>query len=401
MDVFERLNRKFGAWYEGLFGGGDDRGDLRPRDMLRRILAAMEDNRREGLDGQVYVPNAYTLQITPRDDDERQYLQTFLDADELAAAVARAIEQHGYRVKGTLLFTVEEKEAAALGSERFRILCRFDTSAALPAATPMPAAPAAPPRPVEMPYTSPAAEDEDELGTVPALPAATLASLIVRGADGRLQDVYPLTARGARIGRGRQVGNDIVIAGDAMISKSHARITYESDRFVLYDENSTNGTYVAGERLRPGVGYPLQPDDAVRLGGTTFLFRPATVAPRPVAAPPSPAAAPLSGPPPVFRLTTADGETFTLASEMTVGRSLTSDITLIAGGVSSLHARLSVRGDSVYVEDLQTPGGTFVNGERIPAAFPVALYEGDQVGFGETALRLSRANGTVSPLGAS
>jgi pSer/pThr/pTyr-binding forkhead associated (FHA) protein len=42
----------------------------------------------------------------------------------------------------------------------------------------------------------------------------------------------------------------------------------------------------------------------------------------------------------------------------------------------------------VYVEDLDTPAGTFVNGERIPSHFPVALYDGDRVVFGTVALRL-------------
>ena len=405
MDVFERLNRKFGAWYEGLFGGGTDGGDLRPRDILRRILAAMEDNRREGLDGQVYVPNVYTLQIAVDDDDERQYLHTFLDADELAAAVQRAAEQHGYGMRGPLVFAIEEspKESMIVGAaprERVRIQCRFDTrpSAANNAAL-------APPAAVEMPHIAAAyAEDEDDdPGTVPAMPAATLASLIVRTADGRLQDVYPLTARGARIGRGRNVGNDIVLPGDGMVSKSHARIVYEQGQFFLYDENSTNGTFVSGARLRAGDAHALRPDENVRMGETVLLFRPASI---PVQNEPAAAAPPARSTAPTlttggFRLVTADGEAFVLASEMTVGRSLTGDIVLIGGGVAGQHARLSVRGDSVYVEDLGTLGGTFVNGERIPSRFPVALYESDQVGFGEVLLRLERRNGGGSGISAS
>ena len=75
---------------------------------------------------------------------------------------------------------------------------------------------------------------------------------------------------------------------------------------------------------------------------------------------------------------------------MTVGRALTSDIVVIGSGVATQHARLTVRADAVYVEDLRTQGGTAVNGERIPADFPVALYEGDQIAFGETLFRLAR-----------
>src|SRR5436853_570383 len=110
MDVFERLNRRFGNWYEGLFGGSESR-DLRPRDVLRRILTAMEDARREGLDGNIYVPNLYTLRVAVHNQEERDYLRTFLSAEELAAAVMQVIEQHGYRLRGGLVFTVEEVPA--------------------------------------------------------------------------------------------------------------------------------------------------------------------------------------------------------------------------------------------------------------------------------------------------
>jgi pSer/pThr/pTyr-binding forkhead associated (FHA) protein len=70
---------------------------------------------------------------------------------------------------------------------------------------------------------------------------------------------------------------------------------------------------------------------------------------------------------------------------------VTEDIVLNGNGVSSRHARLTQRGVAVYVEDLNTPSGTFVNGERIPANFPVALYNEDQVAFGEVLLRVERS----------
>ena len=84
MDLFEKINRSFGSWYEGLFGGGDD---VRPKDILRRIIAAMEDHRKEGFDSKVYVPNQYVLEINVLDEEEKQYLLSFLDRDELEVAL--------------------------------------------------------------------------------------------------------------------------------------------------------------------------------------------------------------------------------------------------------------------------------------------------------------------------
>jgi hypothetical protein len=78
MDLLEKINRSFGAWYEGLFGGTDD---VRPKDILRRILAAMENNRKEGFDNKIYVPNQYILEINVHDDEEKEYLLSFLNKD--------------------------------------------------------------------------------------------------------------------------------------------------------------------------------------------------------------------------------------------------------------------------------------------------------------------------------
>ncbi|MES2463340.1 MAG: FhaA domain-containing protein [Armatimonadota bacterium] len=286
MDVIERLNRKFGAWYEGLFGASSDR-DLRPRDILHRLISAMEDARREGLDGQVYVPNVYTLQIAVTDDDERDYLRTFLSADDLSDAVQRAIDQHGYRVKGGLSFQIEEIPAAAgaTGVERVRIRPRFDTSIAPSAnAVPSPPPPAASPslpnrRKPAPPVEGNAGDDEDddyEPGTVASLPAQVLASLVVRGNDGRLRDVYPIGAQKTSIGRGKRSGNEIILANDGMVSKRHAAVQYDegTGRFFVRDEGSTNGTFLNGVRLSPGQANPLEPGDQVLLGETTFIFRP-------------------------------------------------------------------------------------------------------------------------------
>ena len=409
MDVIERLNRKFGAWYEGLFGASSDR-DLRPRDILHRLITAMEDTRREGLDGQIYVPNVYTLQIAVSDDDERDYLRTFLSAEDLSAAVQRAIDQHGYRVKGGLSFQIEEiASPAGIGNgERVRIRPRFDTSVAPPEPEPSPAPVVTPeprssvpisPRPAPKPKDD---EDDDyEPGTVAAMPTQVLASLIVRGSDGHLREVYPIGPQTTSLGRGKHSGNEIVLA-DGMVSKRHAALLYENDRFFVRDEGSTNGTFLNGVRLSPGQARPLEPGDQILLGETTLIYRPtdepSADAQRAKAATPASAAsafrASVESP---LMLVTREGESHLLASDMTVGRSFTSDLVLVGEGVASQHARLfrqpapnSGGEERFYVEDLGTAGGTFVNNERIPARFPVALYENDEIAFGSVSLRFVR-----------
>jgi pSer/pThr/pTyr-binding forkhead associated (FHA) protein len=47
---------------------------------------------------------------------------------------------------------------------------------------------------------------------------------------------------------GRDISNDFVI-NDAEVSRKHAKMTLEGDRYTIEDLDSTNGTYVDGQRL--------------------------------------------------------------------------------------------------------------------------------------------------------
>jgi pSer/pThr/pTyr-binding forkhead associated (FHA) protein len=77
------------------------------------------------------------------------------------------------------------------------------------------------------------------------------------------------------------------------------------------------------------------------------------------------------------------GETFTLADELTIGRGGGCGIVLGDDTfVSQVHARMYRRDGDVYVEDLGSRNGTFVNGEPIGSA--TRLRRGDQLQFGST-----------------
>jgi pSer/pThr/pTyr-binding forkhead associated (FHA) protein len=69
---------------------------------------------------------------------------------------------------------------------------------------------------------------------------------------------------------GREMGCDIVLGADPTVSRLHARIAREGVGFVLYDNGSSNGTFVNGQRVRAPV--PLAPGDAVQFGATRFHF---------------------------------------------------------------------------------------------------------------------------------
>lgn len=71
-----------------------------------------------------------------------------------------------------------------------------------------------------------------------------------------------------------------------------------------------------------------------------------------------------------------------------IGRSPSCDIVVDEPYVSSSHARLSLQGPALVVEDMGSTNGTLVNGHAIDR--PVTLREGDEVQVGDTIMRVSR-----------
>ena len=75
--------------------------------------------------------------------------------------------------------------------------------------------------------------------------------------------------------------------------------------------------------------------------------------------------------------------------EMTLGRHSESNIVLSGAGISRHHARLVQANGMLFIEDVGSSGGTFVNGERIEAMTP--LEENDIVAIGDNTLRIQDA----------
>lgn len=83
------------------------------------------------------------------------------------------------------------------------------------------------------------------------------------------------------------------------------------------------------------------------------------------------------------------GETYPLGDELTVGRGGGCGVVLTDDSfVSTVHARLFRRGDDLFVEDLGSRNGTFVNGTNVQA--PTRLRRGDRVQFGQTVTEVTR-----------
>lgn len=71
-----------------------------------------------------------------------------------------------------------------------------------------------------------------------------------------------------------------------------------------------------------------------------------------------------------------------------IGRSPSSDIVIDEPYVSSTHARLTLQGPALVLEDLGSTNGTLVNGHPIDQS--VTLRDSDEVQVGDTIMKVSR-----------
>jgi len=80
------------------------------------------------------------------------------------------------------------------------------------------------------------------------------------------KQMIPLTKSVTTLGR--QFGNDIVFH-EEFLSRFHAEIIHENDKYVLVDKNSTSGTYVNGKRVDRCV---LNSGDLIAFANIYIMF---------------------------------------------------------------------------------------------------------------------------------
>jgi pSer/pThr/pTyr-binding forkhead associated (FHA) protein len=67
---------------------------------------------------------------------------------------------------------------------------------------------------------------------------------------------------------GRRLDNHLIV-DDPRVSRYHSQIRYVRGRFIIFDLNSTGGTYVNGQRSTQSVLYP---GDVISLAGLPIVF---------------------------------------------------------------------------------------------------------------------------------
>ncbi len=87
--------------------------------------------------------------------------------------------------------------------------------------------------------------------------------------------VIPLNQPLIRIGR--RLENNLVL-DDPRVSRTHAELRAINGRYVLFDLNSTGGTFVNGLKITQSVVYP---GDVISLAGVNLVYGQKNPPPRP------------------------------------------------------------------------------------------------------------------------
>jgi pSer/pThr/pTyr-binding forkhead associated (FHA) protein len=102
-------------------------------------------------------------------------------------------------------------------------------------------------------------EENGEVEKENAVPSNTF--LIMEGTK-----AIPLTQSPITIGRSHE---NLVVLDDPRVSRKHLEIRVIREHFVLFDLNSSGGTFVNGQRVSQGILYS---GDVISLAGVTLIF---------------------------------------------------------------------------------------------------------------------------------
>jgi hypothetical protein len=196
--------------------------------------------------GAAAVPAEFRVRLHPDDKATVDQAPGFF-RQGLEQALAKAGTEHGWTVPAKLRIDIEADPSRHRGTPA--VDARDAASEAPPAAAPAPA-PAAP-------------------------PAAAVSRARLERSDGADHVLGELTTIG------RSPESDLQV-DDNRVSRRHAVVRRDGERWTLTDEGSSNGTRRNGQRITPTTPIRLGDGDEIGVGPVTFVFR---IDPRPGGAP--------------------------------------------------------------------------------------------------------------------
>ncbi|HZP73975.1 MAG TPA: DUF3662 and FHA domain-containing protein [Gaiellaceae bacterium] len=250
--MLRAIESKLESLFEGVFGRAF-RTNVQPVELARKLVKEMDDHRNVSV-SRVYVPNEYSIYLSPGDREQFSSYEAQLQ-DELADYLAEHARREGYVLITPPRVALETDDDLDVGV--FGIATRMVQPSGRPAdgppSSPEPSAtmiyaPAAPPQPTE-------AASPVDLGVEREV-------AVLRWEGKRRELDKP------RIVIGRSKDADVQV-NDPNVSRRHAELRQENGAYWLVDLDSTNGVEVRGKRVKR-----IQLEDGARftIGSTELAF---------------------------------------------------------------------------------------------------------------------------------
>ncbi len=251
MSVLRSIESKLESLFEGVFGRAF-RSNVQPVELARKLVKEMDDHRSVSV-SRVYVPNEYSVYLSPGDRGQFAGYE-----DQLCEELADYLTEHARRERYVLLTTprvkLETDDDLAVGE--FGIATRL-VRGSQPAPDAPPATHVAGETMIYRAEQAPVEDvDEIEEAEEPHEPAV----LSFAG------EQHELPAHPVVIGRSKDC--EIRLA-DPNVSRRHAEIRPDGDGWTIVDLGSTNGIEVGGKRVKE---LALRDGARFTLGSTEISF---------------------------------------------------------------------------------------------------------------------------------
>ena len=265
MSVLRAIESTIEGLFEGVFGRAF-RTHVQPVELARKLAKEMDEHRSVSV-SRVYVPNEYTLYLSPSDREQFAAYEGSL-VGELQEYLVEHARREGYALLAPPRVLLESDGDLAMGEFGIATRVTQPDEARVAVAAPPPAAavPApVPPIPVEAPAATMVYRPEVPLAADDGPPEEVVREQVTLTVDGR---TIPLTSGRVVVGRSREC--DIRI-DDGNVSRRHFELVQEGPTaWAVADLGSTNGTEVNGRRVSGRKR--LDDGDRISAGGTELVF---------------------------------------------------------------------------------------------------------------------------------
>ena len=271
MSVLRAIESRIEGLFEGVFGRAF-RTHVQPVELARKLAKEMDEHRSVSV-SRVYVPNEYTVYLSPGDRAQFAAYEGSL-VGELQEYLAEHARREAYAMLTPPRVLLETDDDLAIGE--FGIATRVAQPDELVPAGDRAAVPVSVPSEPQVPLPvppvpeAPAAtivygREEQPDADVAEEPAQEERERITLTVAGR---VVPVSTERVVVGRSRECD---VRVDDGNVSRRHFELVHETpSTWVVVDLGSTNGTEVNGRRVQRRT--TLDDGDRITIGSTELLF---------------------------------------------------------------------------------------------------------------------------------